>query len=67
MTNQVFSEAEEKQPLPPVQSGRDNNSAVDAPESEVSAHSRWPFSPDEDEREVALEAPEIDGEQSEVW
>jgi RND family efflux transporter MFP subunit len=50
-----------------VQSGRDNNSAVDAPESEVSAHSRWPLSPDEDEREVALEAPEMDGEQSEVW
>ncbi|MBW3584639.1 MAG: efflux RND transporter periplasmic adaptor subunit [Cyanobacteria bacterium 0813] len=66
MTNQVFSEAEEKQPLPPVQSGRDNKSAVDAPESEVSAHSRWPFSPDEDEREVALEVPEMEGEQSEL-
>ncbi len=66
MTNQVFSEAEEKQPLPPVQSGRDKNSA-DAPESGVSDQSRWQFSPDEDEREVPLEVPEMDEEQSEVW
>lgn len=67
MTNQVFSEAEEKQPLPPVQSGRDRNSAADAPESGVSDQSRWQFSPDEDEREVPLEVPEMDEEQSEVW
>ena len=67
MTNQVFSEAEKKQPLPPVQSGRDSNSAAEAPESEASDQSRWQFSPQDDEREVPLEAPEIDGEQSEVW
>ncbi|MEG4943539.1 efflux RND transporter periplasmic adaptor subunit [Microcoleus sp. F4-D5] len=67
MTNQVFSEAEEKQPLPSVQSGRDKNSAVEVPESGVSDHSRWQFSGEEDEREVALEVPEIEGEQSEIW
>ena len=67
MTNQVFSEAEEKQPLPPVQSGRDRNSAAEAPESGVSDQSRWQFSLDEDEREVPLEVPEMDEEQSEVW
>ncbi|MEG4959272.1 MULTISPECIES: efflux RND transporter periplasmic adaptor subunit [unclassified Microcoleus] len=66
MTNQVFSEAEEKKPLPPVQSGRDNNSAVDIPESGLSDRSRWQFSPEEDEREVALEPPEREGEESEV-
>jgi RND family efflux transporter MFP subunit len=66
VTNQIFSEAEEKQPLPPVQSGRDKNSAVDVPESGVSEHSRWQFSAEEDEREVALEVPEMEGEQSEV-
>jgi len=54
VTNQVFSEAEEKQPVPPVQSGRDRNSAVDVTESEVSQNSRWQFSAEEDEREVAL-------------
>ncbi|TAF31085.1 MAG: efflux RND transporter periplasmic adaptor subunit [Oscillatoriales cyanobacterium] len=64
MTNQVFSEAEEQQPLSPVQSGRNRNSAVDAPESGVSDKSRWQFSPEEDEREIALEVPD---EQSEVW
>ena len=67
MTNQVFSEAEEKQPLPSVQSGRDKNSAVDVPESGVSDRSRWQFSGEEDEREVALEVPEMEGEESEVW
>ena len=67
MTNQVFSEAEEKKPLPPVQSGRDKNSVENAPESGVSDRSRWQFSPEEDEPEVALEVPEMEGEQSEVW
>lgn len=67
MTNQVFSEAEEKKPIPPVQSGRDKNSVENAPESGVSDRSRWQFSPEEDEPEVALEVPEMDGEQSEVW
>ncbi|MEG3894553.1 MULTISPECIES: efflux RND transporter periplasmic adaptor subunit [unclassified Microcoleus] len=67
MTNQVFSEAEEKKPIPPVQSGRDNKPAADAPESGVSDRSRWQFSGEEDEREVTLEVPEMDGEQSEVW
>ena len=67
MTNQVFSEAEEKKPLPPVQSGRDKNSVENAPESGVSNRSRWQFSPEEDEAEVPLEVPEMDGEQSEVW
>ena len=67
MTNQVFSEAEEKKPLPPVQSGRDKNSVENAPESGVSNRSRWQFSPEEDEPEVPLEVPEMDGEQSEVW
>ncbi|MEG3848462.1 efflux RND transporter periplasmic adaptor subunit [Microcoleus sp. herbarium19] len=67
MTNQVFSEAEKKQPLPPVQSGRDSNSAAEAPESEASDQSRWQFPPEDDEREVPLEPPEMDGEQSEVW
>ena len=67
MTNQVFSEAEKKQPLPAVQSGRDRNSAADAPESAASDQSRWQFSPEDDEREVPLEVPEMDGEQSEVW
>ena len=66
MTNQVFSEAEEKKPIPPVQSGRDNNSVENAPESGVSDRSRWQFSPEEDEPEVALEVPEMEGEQSEV-
>ena len=66
MTNQVFSEAEEKKPLPPVQSGRDKNSVENAPESGVSDRSRWQFSPEEDEPEVALEVPEMEGEQSEV-
>lgn len=66
MTNQVFSEAEEKKPLPPVQSGRDKNSVETAPESGVSNRSRWQFSPEEDEPEVALEVPEMEGEQSEV-
>ena len=66
MTNQVFSEAEEKKPIPPVQSGRDNKSVENAPESGVSDRSRWQFSPEEDEPEVALEVPEMDGEQSEV-
>ncbi|WP_445241452.1 hypothetical protein [Microcoleus vaginatus] len=65
MTNKVFSEAEEKQPLSPVESGRDRNSAVDVAESEVSDNSRWQFSAEEDEREVALEVPEI--EQEKVW
>ena len=64
MTNQIFSEAEEKQPLSPVESGRDRNSAVDAPESSISDKSRWHFSSEEDEREIALEVPD---EQSEVW
>ncbi|WP_293335762.1 efflux RND transporter periplasmic adaptor subunit [Microcoleus sp. CAWBG58] len=64
MTNQVFSEAEEQEPLSPVQSGRDRNSAVDAPESGISDKSRWHFSSEEDEREIALEVPD---EQSEVW
>lgn len=67
MTNQVFSEAEEKKPIPPVQSVRDKNSVENAPESGVSDRSRWQFSPEEDEPEVALEVPEMDGEQSEVW
>ena len=67
MTNQVFSEAEEKKPLPPVQSGRDKNSVENAPESGVSDRSRWQFSPEEDEPEVPLEVPEMEGEQSEVW
>ena len=67
MTNQVFSEAEEKKPIPPVQSGRDKNSVENAPESGVSDRSRWQFSPEEDEPEVALEVPEMEGEQSEVW
>lgn len=66
MTNQVFSEAEEKKPIPPVQSGRDKNSVENAPESGVSDRSRWQFSPEEDEPEVALEVPEMEGEQSEV-
>ncbi|MBD1829881.1 efflux RND transporter periplasmic adaptor subunit [Microcoleus vaginatus GB1-A2] len=66
MTNQVFSEAEEKKPIPPVQSGRDKDSAVDVPESGVSDRSRWQFSPEEDEREVALEVPEMEAEQSEL-
>ena len=66
MTNQVFSEAEEKKPLPPVQSGRDKNSVENAPESGVSDRSRWQFSPEEDEPEVALEVPEMEEEQSEV-
>ncbi|MGB3267048.1 MAG: efflux RND transporter periplasmic adaptor subunit [Microcoleus sp.] len=66
MTNQVFSEAEEKPPLPPVQNGRDRNSAAGAPESEVSDGSSWHFSDREDEREIPLENPEMDGEQSEV-
>jgi len=66
VTNQVFSEAEEKKPLPPVQSGRDKNSVENAPESGVSDRSRWQFSPEEDEPEVALEVPEIEGEQLEV-
>jgi RND family efflux transporter MFP subunit len=66
VTNQVFSEAEEKKPLPPVQSGRDKNSVESAPESGVSDRSRWQFSPEEDEPEVALEVPEMEGEQSEV-
>ncbi|MEG4318189.1 MULTISPECIES: efflux RND transporter periplasmic adaptor subunit [unclassified Microcoleus] len=64
MTNQIVSEAEEQQPLSPVQSGRDRNSAVDAPESGISDKSRWHFSSEEDEREIALEVPD---EQSEVW
>ncbi|TAG54852.1 MAG: efflux RND transporter periplasmic adaptor subunit, partial [Oscillatoriales cyanobacterium] len=63
MTNQVFSEAEEQQPLVPVQSGRDSKSAVDAPETGISDTSRWHFSSEEDEREIALEVPD---EQSEV-
>lgn len=67
MTNQVFSAAEEKKPIPPVQSGRDKNSLENAPESGVSDRSRWQFSPEEDEPEVALEVPEMEGEQSEVW
>jgi RND family efflux transporter MFP subunit len=67
VTNQVFSEAEEKKPIPPVQSGPDKNSLENAPESGVSDRSRWQFSPEEDEPEVALEVPEIEGEQSEVW
>ncbi|MEG4628864.1 efflux RND transporter periplasmic adaptor subunit [Microcoleus sp. AR_TQ3_B6] len=66
MTNQVFSEAEEKKPLPPVQSGRDKNSVENAPESGVSDRSRWQFSTEEDEPEVALEVPEMEEEQSEV-
>lgn len=66
MTNQVFSEAEEKKPIPPVQSGRDKNSVENAPESGVSDRSRWQFSPEEDEPEVALEVPEMEGEQLEV-
>jgi len=66
VTNQVFSEAEEKKPIPPVQSGRDKNSVENAPESGVSDRSRWQFSPEEDEAEVALEVPEMEGEQSEV-
>ncbi|WP_293355376.1 MULTISPECIES: efflux RND transporter periplasmic adaptor subunit [unclassified Microcoleus] len=63
MTNQVFSEAEEQEPLSPVQSGRDRNSAVDAPETGISDTSGWHFSSEEDEREIALEVPD---EQSEV-
>jgi HlyD family secretion protein len=63
VTNQVFSEAEEQQPLVPVQSGRDSKSAVDAPETGISDTSRWHFSSEEDEREIALEVPD---EQSEV-
>ena len=66
MTNQVFSEAEEKKPLPPVQSGRDKNSVENAPEGGVSDRSRWQFSPEEDEPEVPLEVPEMEEEQSEV-
>ena len=66
MTNQVFSPAEEKKPIPPVQSGRDKNSVENAPESGVSDRSRWQISPEEDEPEVALEVPEMEGEQSEV-
>jgi len=66
VTNQVFSPAEEKKPIPPVQSGRDKNSVENAPESGVSDRSRWQFSPEEDEPEVALEVPEMEGEQSEV-
>jgi HlyD family secretion protein len=66
VTNQVFSEAEEKKPIPPVQSGRDKNSVENAPEGGVSDRSRWQFSTEEDEPEVALEVPEMEGEQSEV-
>jgi RND family efflux transporter MFP subunit len=66
VTNQVFSAAEEKKPLPPVQSGRDKNSLENAPESGVSDRSRWQFSPEEDEPEVPLEVPEMEEEQSEV-
>ncbi|MCW6050532.1 efflux RND transporter periplasmic adaptor subunit [Lyngbya sp. CCAP 1446/10] len=67
MTNQIFSEAEEKQPLRPVQSGRDRNLVAEVPESGVPDQSRWQFPPEEDEREVALEVPEMTGKQSEVW
>jgi len=66
VTNQVFSAAEEKKPIPPVQSGSDKNSLENAPESGVSDRSRWQFSPEEDEPEVALEVPEMEEEQSEV-
>jgi len=68
VTNQIFSEAEEKQPLSPAHhnSGRDRNLVAEVPESVVSDQSRWQFPPEEDEREVALEVPEMDGEQSEV-
>ena len=66
MTNQVFSEAEEKQPLSPVQSGRDSKLVADASETGTSDTSRWRFSSEEDEREIALEVPEEDGEESEV-
>jgi HlyD family secretion protein len=67
VTNQVFSEAEEKQPLSPTYSGRDKSAVVDAPESGGSDHSRRQFSSEEDERKVVLKVPEMDGEQSEVW
>ena len=68
MTNQVISEAEETQPLHHIQNGRDiSKSAANLSESSVKDESRRELTPEEDEREIPLEVPEMDGEESAVW
>jgi HlyD family secretion protein len=66
VTDRVFSETTEEQPLVKTQSERDGNFAAGAPESAVSNPSRQHLPLDEDEREIPLEVPE-NGEESEVW
>ena|GEM_PF-198682 len=67
MTNQVISEAEETQPLHHIQNGRDSKSAANLSESNVKDESRGELASEEDEREIPLEVPEMDGEESAVW
>ncbi|MEG4572226.1 efflux RND transporter periplasmic adaptor subunit [Microcoleus sp. N3A4] len=67
MTNQVISEAEETQPLHHIQNGRNSNEAAKVSESGVKDESRREFASSEEEREIPLEVPEMDGEESEVW
>ena len=68
MTNQVISEAEETQPLHHIQNGRDiSKSAANLSESSAKDESRRELTSEEDEREIPLEVPEMDGEESAVW
>ena len=67
MTNQVISEAEETQPLHHIQNGRDSKSAANLSESSVKDESRGELASEEDEREIPLEVPELDREETLKW
>jgi HlyD family secretion protein len=67
VTNQVISEAEETQPLHHIQNGRDSKSAANLSEGGVKDESQRELASEEDEREIPLEVPEMDGEESAVW
>jgi HlyD family secretion protein len=67
VTNQVISEAEEMQPLHHIQNGRDSNEAVNLFEGGLKDEYRRELASEEDEREIPLQVPEMDREESAVW
>jgi HlyD family secretion protein len=67
VTNQVISEAEETQPLRHIQNGCNSHEAAKVSENGVKDESCREFASSEDEREIPLEVPEMDGEVSAVW
>jgi HlyD family secretion protein len=67
VTNQVISEAEETQPLRHIQNGRNSTEAVKVSENGLKDESRRELASSEEEREIPLEVPEMEGEASAVW